>query len=245
MICVLVLSLLIHFLSKLNFFSENTYLSNVDYFLLLSTSIIGIIPVIWSAILALKKKTITVDLLASIALIFTIIEAQWVSAVFINLMLTSARLFAVITERRTENVISHLLKLRPNKVKIKEGEYSVDKKLEEIKIGDIVIIESGDRIAVDGEVVGGQASINQSSLTGESEPVSKTVGGTVLSSTLCVDGSLLVRADKIGKDTALEKMIALVDEASRAKTKVETMANKFSAWYIIATLSLAIFVYII
>jgi Cd2+/Zn2+-exporting ATPase len=211
----------------------------------ISSAIIGIIPVLYSTGRALKKKEITIDLLASIALIFTIIEGQWLSAVFINLMLSSSRLFSSYTERKTENIIKSLLKLRPTDVKIKDGDHVRIVKLEEIELGDIVIIESGERVPIDGEVISGQASIDQSTLTGESEPVIKKQKNKVFSSTLCLTGSLVVRVEKVGEDTTLAKIIALVDEASRSKTKTETIAGKFSAWYIILTLTGSALIYLI
>ncbi|MCX6702156.1 MAG: cation-translocating P-type ATPase [Candidatus Zambryskibacteria bacterium] len=236
LIAVLLFTLIYYSLGKINLYSFDSLIGEISNILIITVSIIGIIPVIISATQALIKKTITIDLLASIALIFTIIQGEWVSAAFINLMLSSARLFSAFTERRTEHIIFHLLKLRPVVVKVQEGEYFIKKSLKEINVGDIVLVESGDRIPIDGEVIKGQASVDQSTLTGESEPISIVVGSQVLSSTLCLSGSLFVRAQKVGEDTTLSKMIKLVDEASRAKTKAETIANKFSAWYIFLTI---------
>lgn len=213
-----------------------SYKSFLEQTFLIVLSYIAIAPVIYSAFQALIKRRITIDLLASIALIFTFIQGEWVSAVFINLMLASARLFSAYTERRTENIISSLLKLRPSTVTMQIGETVKQIPLEDVKVGDLIIVESGNRIPIDGVVMQGEASIDESTLTGESQPLSKKVGDKVLSSTLNTYGSIIVRVEKIGADTTLEKMIALVDEASRAKTKTETMADKFSAWYIVIML---------
>ena len=243
LIFILLLSLLYHGIGFFNL-TFSYFDKNVSDLLLVVFSIVGVVPVVVSAVKALFKKNITVDLLASVALIFTIIQHEWVSAVFINLMLASARLFSAFTERKTENIISHLLKLRSLKVKIKKGDYTEEVGINDIKVGDIVVVESGERVSVDGVVIEGNASIDQSTLTGESEPVSKTVGSKVFSSTLCLSGSLFVTAEKVGEDTTLSKMIALVDEASREKTKTETVANKFSAWYISGTIICAVLVYI-
>ena len=211
--------------------------------LLILVAYIGLAPVLYSAIKALVSREITIDLLASIALLFTFIQGEWVSAVFINLMLTSARLFSSFTERRTENIISHLLKLRPSVVTRQIGDEIREIPIEDVKVGDLIVVEAGNRIAIDGVVVTGEASVDQSTLTGESQAVAKKVGDQVFSSTLNTSGSLVVRVEKIGADTTLSKIISLVDDASRAKTKVETLANKFSSWYILVTLvgSLIIF----
>ncbi len=200
--------------------------------LLIIFSYIALTPVVYSAAKALWNRQITIDLLASIALVFTFIQGEWVSAIFINLMLASARLFSSFTERRTEDILSHLLKLRPGTVTVQVNGSVQDIPLEQVKIGNMVVVEAGNRVPVDGTVMHGEASIDQSTLTGESQAVEKKVGDKVFSSTLNTFGSLIVRAEKVGEDTTISKMIALVDEASREKTKTETLANKFSAWYI-------------
>ncbi len=204
--------------------------------ILVIVSIAGVLPVAWSAAKAIWRRKITIDLLASIALAFTFIKGEWLSAAFINLMLASARLFDNFTEVRTKHVIERLMKLRPERVKIKIGEKLEDVPLDRVKIGDLVVVEAGERIPVDGIVVQGQASIDQSTLTGESEHVTKKEGDKVWSSTLNDSGSLLVRAERVGADTTLAKMIALVDEASRAKTSIERIADRFSTYYIILSL---------
>ena len=204
--------------------------------LLIAVSIAGVLPVAWSAAKAVWNRKITIDLLASIALAFTFIKGEWLSAAFINLMLASARLFDNFTEMRTKHVIERLMKLRPDRVKIKTGEKLEDVPLDRVKVGDIIVIESGERVPIDGVIIQGQASIDESSLTGESEHVTKKEGDKVWSSTLNDSGSLLVRAEKVGADTTLAKMIALIDEASRAKTSIERIADRFSTYYIIVSL---------
>lgn len=244
LIATLLFTLVYYGLGKINLYLPGSLLGQISYILIIVISIVGFIPVIVSAVQALLRKTITVDLLASIALVFTMVQGEWVSAVFINLMLSSARLFSAFTERKTEHIIFHLLKLRPVVVKVQSGESFKEKTLKEVSVGDIVVVESGDRIPIDGIVIEGQASVDQSTLTGESEPVSVSVHSQVLSSTLCLSGSLFVKAEKVGEDTTLSKMIKLVDEASRAKTKVETIANKFSAWYIFLTIAGVLVIYV-
>lgn len=244
LIAVLFLTLFYYGLGYVGLFSFKSVAGQISTILLIAVSVVGIFPVIISAIQALFKKVITVDLLASIALVFTLIQGEWISAAFINLMLASARLFSAFTERKTKNIISHLLKLRPIVVKIKEGKDLKEKPLEDVHVDDIVMIDSGDRIPVDGIVIEGQASIDQSPLTGESEPISKPIGSQVFSSTLCLSGSLFIKATKVGEDTTLSKIIKLVNEAIREKTKTETIANKFSAWYILLTLVGVVVIYL-
>lgn len=209
----------------------------------IALSIIGLLPVLQSAIKALINQELTIDLLASIALIFSFLAKQWYSAAFINLMLASARIFDLWTEARAKNIIGHLMKYRPVKVKIKKGERIIEKSAGQVEINDEVVIESGERIPIDGIVISGQASINEATLTGESMPVVKKSGDGVFTSTLNESGSLIVRTTKIGANTTLEKLIVLVEEASRKKAKTERMAVKFTQWYILLALGGSIIIY--
>ncbi len=200
--------------------------------LLFAVSLLATIPVVWSAAKAVMNKEISVDLLASVALIASFLAKQWGSVAFINLMLTSARIFGDYTESKAHAAIESLLKLRPQKIKIRRGKDIVEIHMDDVKVGDLAVVQTGDRIPVDGEIVQGDASIDQSSLTGESVPVSKTVGDKVFSSTLNVSGSLVVKTEKIGKDTTLEKIIALVDESQKMKSNIKTVADRFADWYV-------------
>lgn len=209
----------------------------------LALTIVGAVPVVISATKALWKRRISIDLLASVALFFAFISGEWYSAVFINMMLAFARLFDAWTEERTKRILSQLMKYLPEKVQLKRGENVVEVNLAEVRVGDVVIIETGERIPIDGTVISGQASINESTLTGESELVVRKEGDMVYSSTLNEQGSLLVKAEKVGEDSRLQKMAALVEEAGRRKAKSEMVADKFAQIYVFGMLAFAIFGY--
>lgn len=218
-----------------NFF--HIFIGNFNTVIFLVVAVIGLLPVLFSAIRALINRKLTIDLLASIALIFALLNREFHSAVFISLMLASARFFAYFTEKRTKNAIRGLLKLRPTKVLVKTDSQGIlEKPVEEIKINDLVIVEAGERIAVDGTVAEGSASVDQSSLTGESEPVAKTVGDEVFSSTLNVSGSLLVKTTKVGEDTTFAKILRLIEESQKGKAPISSITEKFVNFYILITL---------
>ena len=204
-----------------------------EYFLI-TIAIIATLPVIFSAYNALLNKKISVDLLASIALVFALLSHEWISAIFINLMLTSARIFLTYNEARARKNIEGLLKLKPKKIKIRiDGGKIIEIDPKNVKIGDLIVVDLGERIPVDGKVVSGDATVDEASLTGESIPVSKTKDDKVFSSTLVVTGNLLVETEKIGAETTLEKIIRLVEQAQIDKPDIHTSAEKFTTWYLI------------
>lgn len=213
-------------------------------YLLAGCSLLGLIPVAYSAIKSLIARSISVDLLASIALIFSLIQNEWFSASFITLMLASARIFDKITDAQAKKTIQSLMKYHVEKVRIHRGESIVEVHIKEVKPGDIVVVESGDRIPVDGVVISGNALINESSLTGESEAVPKKPGDKIFTSTVNESGSLEVRTEKVGADTTLARIIALVDEASRNKSKAERAAGVFTQWYIGIMFAVTIVLYV-
>jgi P-type Cu+ transporter len=197
---------------------------------------IATLPVLLSAYRSLKSKKITVDLLAGVALLVSILNREWASAVFINLMLTSARIFSDYTENKSRSAIRSLLKLKPEKVKVKKRNSIIEISVSKIKKGDLIVIELGDRVPVDGTVISGDAQIDQSSLTGESASIHKKLGDLVLSSTLNVSGSLVIKAEKVGKDTTFEKIIKLVEQSQKDKSSINTLAEKFASWYVVLSI---------
>lgn len=219
--------------------------SNISEDIFAITSIIAVIPVLINMVKGLLNKRLTIDLLAAIALIFSFLAGQWDSAAFINLMLASARIFDLWTQKRTKNIVEHLLKYRPEKVKVKKGNDYEIKPIEAVKVGDVVVIEVGERIPVDGVVVEGQASINEATLTGESEPKTKKVGDKVYSSTLNESGDIEIKTEKIAGESTLAKIIMLVEEASLKKSQTVRIVAIFTQWYIIATLFGSVIIYML
>lgn len=212
--------------------------------LLIFFDLLATLPVIWSAYLSLKNKKISIDLLAAIALFVSIVHQEWSSVAFINLMITSARIFEIYIENRAKKALESLIKLRPEKVKIKLKNKIVEVPLSKVKVNDVVLIETGDIVAVDGLVLSGFASLNQASLTGESLPVAKKAGDSVYCSTVNLSGTLLVKALKVGSETSFEKMIDLVEKAEQDKSGVNSLVDKFATVYIASTLILSLLIFL-
>lgn len=240
------LNLLLCFLLTL---SLVLYLFGISFFReVLVLKIFSIVPtlvVFFRAIQSIKNRQISIDLLASVALAVSLYEGQWVGAIFINLMIASARAFVNYVQIKSHSAISSLMKLKPEKVKIeKNGKISVIP-IGEVKTGDRVVVGLGELVPVDGKVERGEATINQSSLTGESLPISKKEGDEVLSSTTVVSGNLTILVEKVGKETTFEKIITLIEHSQTSKAPIHSLINKFANWYIILTISGSVLVYLI
>jgi len=234
---VLVAVLIIHYLG--------IFSPAADSAILIIIAAIATIPVIVETFKSLRERKISIDLLASVALVFSFLAEEYASAVFINLMLASARILGDYTENRSRRAIESLLKLKPKKAKIKLDGNVIEVELEKIKKGDLVVVGLGDFVPVDGTVVEGEAEVDQSSLTGESLPVEKKPGDAVFSSTVAVSGNLIIRTEKIGKETTFEKIIALVEEAAATKPAIITIADRFTTWYVLLMLAGSALIYLL
>ncbi|MDE1925102.1 MAG: cation-translocating P-type ATPase, partial [Patescibacteria group bacterium] len=216
-----------------------------DTALLIVAAFGGTLPVLWGAIRAVRgREWASMDMLASIALVFSLFALQWASAAFIALMLAAARILDEVTASRTEESIKGLLKLRPNTAKVEYGREIKTVPLARVAVGDIVVADLGERIPIDGTVLSGAAAVDESALTGESMPVEKKIGSKVMSSTLVSSGSVRIKTEKVGKDTTLEKIIALVVSSRAEKPKTQTLGEKFGKAYLITVFlaSVALFV---
>lgn len=208
-------------------------------------AIIGIIPVVKSAWESIAQKKFNVDLLAALALIFSLLSGEWGSLLFINLMLSSARILGFYTERRVRTSLASLIKLKPSKARVMRNDHSVEIPLSEVLIGDLVIVNLGEQIPVDGTIFNGVATINQASLTGESMPVLRATNDIVFATTVIVSGHLTIRAKRVGAQTTFERMIALVESSQKAKTRMKTTAERFASWYIGIMLAVATIIYVL
>jgi heavy metal translocating P-type ATPase len=223
-------------------FAFGFYGINLENILIL-VSLAGLLPVLMSALRALWRRRLTIDLLASVALIFSLANREWHSAVFISLMLVCARLFARFTDKQARKAIESLLKLRPAKAHVKSGDKVKEVPIEEIKVGDLLQVSDGERVPVDGVVVEGRGALDQSSLTGESLPQNKRVGEQVFESTLTIEGNFVMKATKVGEDTTFSKIVDLVEKSQQGKAPITSLTDKFSSWYIFLIIlgSLAIY----
>lgn len=150
------------------------------------------------------------------------------------------KLLEAKTKGQTSSAIKKLIGLQPKKAKIIENGAEKEVLIENLKVGDIVIVKPGEKIAVDGRIVEGATSIDESMLTGESLPVSKKVGDKVVGGSINKNGSIRFEATEIGKNTVLSQIIKLVEEAQGSKTPISRMADIVSAYFVPIVIGIAI-----
>ena len=150
------------------------------------------------------------------------------------------KLLEAKTKGQTSSAIKKLIGLQPKKAKIIENGAEKEVLIENLKVGDIVIVKPGEKIAVDGRIVEGATSIDESMLTGESLPVSKKVGDKVVGGSINKNGSIRFEATEIGKNTVLSQIIKLVEEAQGSKAPISRMADIVSAYFVPIVIGIAI-----
>lgn len=162
------------------------------------------------------------------------------SAAVILTLITLGKTFEAISKGKTSEAIKELLALAPKKaVVLKEGkEKLVD--IAQVAVGDVILVKPGERIPVDGVITEGQSTVDESMLTGESMPVEKRVGDTVIGASINKTGSFQFTATKVGEDTTLSQIVQLVEEAQGTKAPIAKLADQVSAIFVPVVMSLAI-----
>ena len=166
-----------------------------------------------------------------------------ISSMIMSIFITGKYIEAKARGRAGQE-IRKLLELGAKKARILKGKQEIEIPIEEIKVGDIMVIRPGEKIPSDGVVVKGESSIDESMVTGESIPSDKVKGSNVIGATVNQDGILYVKATKIGSDTFLAHIIELVEEAQGTKVPIQKMADKITSIFVPSVLVLAVFTFI-
>ena len=161
------------------------------------------------------------------------------SAAMILTLITLGKFLETRAKGKTGDAIRALMDLSPKTATVKRGGGIVEIPVEEVLVGDIVIVRSGGSIPVDGTVTEGRASVDQSALTGESVPVEKLPGDTVAAATINTEGYLEFRADKVGEDTTLAQVIRMVEEAGGSKAPIARLADKIAGIFVPVVMSIS------
>lgn len=189
-------------------------------------------PVFRTVIRAALKKQVISHTLMTVGVLAALIVGQWATAVVIVFFMQVGDYAEHFTTERSRKAVKDLTALAPQTARIEEDGVERELPITEVKIGQIAVVRPGEKIPVDGEVVGGQATVDQAAITGESMPVEAGPGAKVFAATFARLGSLRVRVTQVGADTTFGRVIKLVEEAEAHRADVQRIADRFSAYYL-------------
>ena len=167
------------------------------------------------------------------------------SAAMILTLISLGKFLESRAKGKTGDAIRALMDLRPETATVLRDGEEVTVPAEEVRVGDVVIVRSGGRIPVDGTVLEGRGAVDQSALTGESVPVDVEAGSQIAAATILTEGFLKFRAEKVGKDTTLQQVIHLVEEAGGSKAPIARLADKISGIFVPVVMGIALVTFII
>ena len=161
------------------------------------------------------------------------------SSAMILTLITVGKYLEEKSKNKTRSSLAKLMDLAPKMATVIEDGEEVVKNIEDVRVGDILIVRPGESVAVDGKVIEGASSLDESAVTGESIPVQKSVGDRVISASINTTGSFKFKAEKVGEDTTISQIIKLVDEANQSKAPIAKLADEIAGVFVPAVLIIA------
>ena len=212
---------------------------------LFAASVLGLSPIAIQAYQALRVKVVSIDVLVTIAVVGAFFLQNFEESAIVTFLFLFGAFLEQRTLNKTRSAIKELIDMAPESaLKLMQHGNFEEVSIEEVDIGDILMVKTGAKIPVDGRVASGEGSINEASITGESLPVSKEKGSNVFAGTIMDNGTIQIVAERIGEDTTFGKIIELVEEAQDSKSEAERFIDKFSKYYTPSVILLGILVWI-
>jgi heavy metal translocating P-type ATPase len=167
------------------------------------------------------------------------------AAVIVTLVLLG-QVLELRARSQTNSAIKSLLALAPNTAyRIKADGSEEEVHLDQVQVGDLLRVKPGDKVPVDGSVLEGRSSVDESMLTGEPIPLEKAAGSAVSAGTVNQTGSFVLRAEKVGADTLLSQIVKMVNDASRSRAPIQKLADKVSGWFVPAVIASAVIAFVV
>ena len=208
-------------------------------------SILGVAPIAIQAYQALKVKVVSIDVLVTIAVVGAFFIKNFEEAAIVTFLFLFGAFLEQRTLNKTRSAIKELTEMAPESAlkRMENGKFE-EVEVDEVDVGDILLVKTGAKVPVDGTVLSGEGHINEASITGESVPVSKRKDAGVYAGTILENGTLQIIANRVGEDTTFGRIIELVEEAQDSKSEAERFIDRFSKYYTPAVLVLGIIVWL-
>ena len=172
-------------------------------------------------------------------------EVYYESVGVIITLIMLGRLLEAIAKGGTTEAIRKLIGLQAKTARVLKDGQEMDVPIEEVQIGDVVIVRPGEKVPVDGEIVEGRSSLDEAMVTGESIPVTKRAGDTVIGATINQTGAFRFRATKVGKDTMLAQIIQLVEQAQGSKAPIQRLADQIASYFVPAVIFITVATFVL
>lgn len=210
---------------------------------LVIASIIVATPIIIRAVEALKVRVIGIELLVSIAVIGAFVIQEFNESAIVTFLFLFGSFLEAKTLAKTRESIKTLTEMAPTTAEVVQDDGSViATDVDDVDEGDVVLVKTGGQVPIDGDIVEGSGYLNEASVTGESKLVTKQVDDGVFSGTILDNGTLKIKATKVGDDTTFAKIVELVEDAQDTKSHAEKFIDQFAKYYTPAVLVLAVLV---
>ena len=228
--------IIIAYVSKLGFHDESAAV-----WALTAASVLGAAPIAIQAWQALRVKVVSIDVLVTIAVAGAFIIKNLEESAIVTFLFLFGAYLEQRTLKKTRSAIKELTELAPESALKRTGSGEFEEvAIEEVDAGDILLVKTGAKIPVDGTVLTGEGHINEASITGEAVPVGKLKGSNVYAGTILENGTIQIRADRVGEDTTFSRIIELVEEAQDSKSEAERFIDRFSRYYTPAVLLISL-----
>ncbi|NLY76616.1 MAG: heavy metal translocating P-type ATPase [Tissierellia bacterium] len=221
---------------------------NMDIFAwaLIVASILGAAPIVIQAYQALRVKVVSIDLLVTIAVLGAFAIQNFEESAIVTFLFLFGAYLEQRTLNQTRSAIKELTEMAPESaLKLMENGEFEEVEIDDVDVGDVLLVKTGAKVPVDGTVLSGEGYINEASITGESVPVEKTEGSKVYAGTILDNGTIRIVADRVGEDTTFGKIIELVEEAQESKSEAERFIDRFAKYYTPAVLVIGLVVWLI
>lgn len=211
---------------------------------LITASILGVLPIAIQAFQALRVKVVSIDVLVTMAVAGAFAIRNFEESAIVTFLFLFGAYLEQRTLNKTRSAIRALTEMAPETAwkKMDDGDFEeID--VDDVDIGDVLLVKTGAKIPVDGTVLSGEGSVNEASITGESLPVLKEMNALVYAGTILENGTLQIAADRVGEDTTFGKIIELVEEAQDSKSEAERFIDRFAKYYTPVVLLIALLVF--
>lgn len=210
-----------------------------------ATIVVGGFKPAKSAYYAIKSGSLDMNVLMASAAIGAALIGEWFEGATVVFLFALGNKLQNRSIERTRESIRSLINLSPSEASVKSGGQLIRKRVEDVKVNDVIIVKPGDKIPLDGEIISGSSSVNQAPITGESLPVDKAQGDAVYAGTVNESGSLEVTVTKLVEDTTIAKIVHLVEEAQEKKAPTQAFVDRFARVYTPIVFALALLIMVV